>query len=101
MTNEALAAHLAATYLARPPECREWWRGSEGYPDPESRRLYLWECHVMQHAPDDWSGNVTRCAMELGRLVAEGAPAPERARKLPSVAPRQVHAKPVQSELFA
>lgn len=64
MTADDLARQLADAYLARPAECRfiKWERESDW-------RLYLWECHVIQHAPDDWQGDVAAVAAILDRVV--------------------------------
>lgn len=61
--DNALAQQLAAAYLARPPEAQQWAKGS-----PEIE-LYLWESHINQNAPDDWSGNVTQTARAIIEIL--------------------------------
>ena len=64
MTADDLARQLATAYLARPADCQ-----FSDQKERDERRLYLWECHVIQHAPDDWQGDVAAVAAILDRVV--------------------------------
>lgn len=64
MTADDLARQLAAAYLARPADCQ-----FSDQKERDERRLYLWECHVIQHAPEGWNGDATAVAAILDRIV--------------------------------
>ncbi len=59
-----LATILFDAYRARSPDCQK------SFHEPSTdRRLYLTECHVIQWAPDGWTGDVVACARTLMTLI--------------------------------
>ena len=64
LSADDLARRLAAAYLARPADCQ-----FTDQKESDERRLYLWECHVIQHSPDDWQGDAADVAVILDRIV--------------------------------